>query len=278
MTAKVHILRSSKTTAEIRDANAAQKNLDAQQKDALWQYFRAAMSETGGPFDLSARPVVAGLILDSHHSSTDGFVLGHAAVGYSSTEKVSLGIFGSHLTYSWPRFLEEVTGCMTDSRAPGQRVSNELGERNAIWEACAIGQADFLTEVGRALGVSRGPGRLMREYLSDWTKHFLPKAPYCGHAKTEGALVDDFMPNLARWTLKDAVMFRTLPHVRLPTDPPSTPQELLWQPLARVDYGGEEKLTARLCITCSSSIVGVTIDGRVEKKPSVAEPTQEVYH
>ena len=37
-------------------------------------------------------------------------------------------MFGSHLTYSWPRFLEEVPACLTDTRPPGDKVGNDNGE------------------------------------------------------------------------------------------------------------------------------------------------------
>jgi hypothetical protein len=127
-TAKVHVIRSSRTTKEIRDANIAQQNPSARRKDDLFDYFLDALNEAEGPFKSSAHPVVAGLVLDSHYNAREKLIVGHAALGMHNNAGVSLGMFGSHLTYSWPRFLEEVTSCLTDTRAPGDKVGNDNGE------------------------------------------------------------------------------------------------------------------------------------------------------
>lgn len=55
--------------------------------------------KAGGPFTSSARLIVAGLILDSHYSPTQNLILAHAALGCSNPKGISLGMFGSHLTY-----------------------------------------------------------------------------------------------------------------------------------------------------------------------------------
>ena len=41
---------------------------------------------------------------------------------------VSLGIKSSHLTYSWPRFLEEDSGRPLDARSLGATVGNDHNE------------------------------------------------------------------------------------------------------------------------------------------------------
>jgi hypothetical protein len=147
-TAKIHVIRSSRTTREIRDASIAQQNPSAHGRNDLFDYFLDALKETGGPFASSAHPIVAGLILDSHYSITDNLIVGHAALGCHDPNGISLGMFGSHLTYSWPRFIEEITSCLTDTRAPGDKVGNDNGECHTMWEACTIGQGAHLHEVG----------------------------------------------------------------------------------------------------------------------------------
>ncbi|KAK1953612.1 hypothetical protein LY78DRAFT_697779 [Colletotrichum sublineola] len=105
-TAKVHIVRSSKTVAELRDADVAQQNEAGRNRDKLFDYFLDALASHGGPFEASSRPVVAGMLLDAHFSTGQGMILGHAALGCHNPKGVSLGIMGSHLTYSFPRFLD----------------------------------------------------------------------------------------------------------------------------------------------------------------------------
>lgn len=130
--AKIHIIRSSRTTSELRDAQIAQQNPSARRKNDLFDYFLDALKEAGDPFTSSARPIVAGLILDSHYSPAQNLILAHAALGCSNPNGISLGMFDSHLTYSWPRFLEEVLACLTDTRPPGDKVGNDNNECGTI--------------------------------------------------------------------------------------------------------------------------------------------------
>lgn len=143
---KVHLVRSEKTTAEIRDHNVAQQNDRAHKRNDLHKYFEEALKEHGGVFESSTRPVVAGMILDAHYSVNDNLLLGHAALGCHNAKGLSLGIFGSHLTYSWPRFFEEIAASLTDTIPPGDSLCNDNGECETAWEACSIGQGAFLHE------------------------------------------------------------------------------------------------------------------------------------
>jgi hypothetical protein len=142
-TAKIDIIGSLQTTSELRDTQIVQQNPSAWRKNDLFDYFLDVLKEAGGLFTSSARPVVAGLILDSHYSPTQNLILAHAALGCSNPKGISLSMFGNHLTYSWPRFLEEVPACLTDTRPPGGKVGNDNGECGTMWEACSIGQASW---------------------------------------------------------------------------------------------------------------------------------------
>lgn len=61
----------------------------------------------------------------SHHQKQ---VFAHAAEGRHDPLHISLGIFGSHTTYSWPRFLEEVPSCLLDATPIGITVANNHGQ------------------------------------------------------------------------------------------------------------------------------------------------------
>ena len=146
MVPKVHLIRSEKTVAELHDPNVAQQNESGRDRDALHRYFETALKIHGGVFESSNRPVVAGLVLDSSYSIEQNLLLGHAALGCHKSNGLSLGIFGSHLTYSWPRFFDEIPSCLTDTTPPGDLVCNDNGECETTWEACSIGQGAFLHE------------------------------------------------------------------------------------------------------------------------------------
>ncbi|KAF1937444.1 metallopeptidase [Clathrospora elynae] len=273
-TAKVNIIRSSKTVKDIRDVNIAQQNPSAHRKNALFEFFEDALKEADGPFASSARPTVAGLILDSHYNVSQKMILGHAALGCHNLDGISLGMFGSHLTYSWPRFLEEVTSCLTDVRVPGEKVGNDNGECNTMWEACTIGQGAHLHEVGHAFGSPHRAGIMERGYAQDWPKHFVSKTAYCGRFKTAGVVVNDETPNNARWNLADALAFRMLPHFRLPEDPALTDEERNATPSIKPDFNAqdEDEINAVLSISSPSGIARVTFNHKEELTPAATSP------
>lgn len=223
-TAKIHLIPSLHTVAEIRDTNVAQQNAQAQHRDSLHAMFAAAIkaySTTHPSLARSARPVVAGLILDAHYSPRHDMILGHAALGAHDPRGLSLGVMGSHLAYAWPRFLEEVTSCLLDARAPGGdgAVGNDNGECGTLWEACAVGQGAFLHEAGHALGAPHTTGIMARGYPVHWPRNFVARTAWCARDREEGMLVgDDETENDARWDLRDALRFSVLPHFWMPAD------------------------------------------------------------
>ncbi|KAH6843316.1 putative peptidase family-domain-containing protein [Chaetomium sp. MPI-CAGE-AT-0009] len=168
---KVHLIRTDKTVAELRDANLAQQNPRARRPDDLHKIFSNALLAHGAPFTSHTQPIVAGLILDSHYDATgrasggtnEPLILAHAALGSHDPAGLSLGMFGSHLTYAWPRFLEEVPACLLDPAVPGDTVGNDNGQCNALWQACAVGQGAFLHEAGIAKMVFSPRGKVDEE-------------------------------------------------------------------------------------------------------------------
>ncbi|KAI1860793.1 uncharacterized protein JN550_011255 [Neoarthrinium moseri] len=201
--AKVHIVRSDKTLAQLRDASVAQQNPHGRRRDDLHKFFEQALKAHGAPFTASERPVVAGLILDSHYSIDQDLILGHAALGCHKPDGISLGVFGSHTTYSWPRFLEEIPACLLDQTPTGSAVGNDNGECGTMRGACFVGQGAFLHEVGHAFGADHTTGIMARGYSKDWSKNFV------AHQSDS---------NDAKWALEDALRFKLQPHFKLPAD------------------------------------------------------------
>jgi hypothetical protein len=272
-TAKIHLVRSSKTVAEICDDQLAQQNQSAHSKDKISDYFLEALKTYGGPFESSAHPIVAGMILDSHYSLSQDLILGHAALGCHNPNGISLGMFGSHLTYSWPRFLEEVSFCLRDTRSPGDTVGNDCGECHTMWEACSIGQGAFLHEVGHAFGAPHTTGIMARGYAQDWPKSFLARTAYCAHTNKEGfVVIDGETENEARWDIRDALSFRMLPHFRLPGDKQFQEYIKSAAPTVKANMEGHGEWT--LCVSSAYDIARVQFNDKTEPFPSVTQPEQ----
>lgn len=201
--AKVHIVSSEKTVAELRDPDYAQQNSHGRKRDELHKIFEDALRAYGGSFASTNRPVVAGLVLDSTYSPETNLIHAHAALGCHKRNGLSLGIFGSHLTYSWPRFFEEIPACLLDRTPTDDTVGNDNGECNTLREACFVGQGAFLHEVGHAFGADHTTGIMARGYSKHWPRNFLPRF------ETE---------NDCKWDLQDVLRFKTMPHFRMPGD------------------------------------------------------------
>lgn len=91
-TAKIHVIRSDKTVAELHASDVAQQNPAGRRRDDLHKYFEEALLKAnGGIFVSNARSVVAGLILDSHYSVQQDMILAHAALGCHKENGLSLG-------------------------------------------------------------------------------------------------------------------------------------------------------------------------------------------
>ena len=65
------------------------------------------------------------LIRDSTYDANGDLNLGHAALGVPDPNEISLGVFGSHLTNTWPRLLEEVLSSLL-----GITITNSIFQRS----------------------------------------------------------------------------------------------------------------------------------------------------
>lgn len=271
-TAKIHLIRADKTVAELRDAQIAQQNANGSRRNDLHKIFSQALLAHGGPFVSGARPVVAGLILDSHYDAERKLILAHAALGAHNPDGLSLGVFGSHLTYSWPRFMEEIPDCLLDESAPGDRVGNDNGECESMWEANAVGQGAFLHEVGHAFSAPHTSGIMARGYSKDWPKCFLAKTAYCARDKTEGIEpVTLATANDCRWDVRDMLRFVNLPHFRQPSDSARDDKA------PSFEMRDDEEFT-RVVITCEAGIAQVLLEGKEEASVTLASPQTSLQY
>lgn len=255
--AKVHIIRSEKTLAELRDPQVAQQNRRGSDRDALHGYFETALLKSGAPFESKTRPVVAGMLLDSHYDVERSLLLGHAALGCHKPYGLPLGMFGSHLTYSWPRFLEEIPACLTDLGCPGDNVSNDNWECGTASAACFVGQGAFLHEVGHAFGAGHTTGIMARGYSKSWAMNFIE------HEN------NDRLTNKTKWDSSDLLKFRLLPHFALPGDEYPVSSEFKNAAVsidadsethsALADEGSDEEPDAILTVSCRAGLALVKV-------------------
>jgi hypothetical protein len=272
-TAKIHLIKSDKTVKEIQDLDRAQQNPSARHKDEIFDYFMDSLRRHGAPFETSSRPIVSGLILDSHYSMPKKMIVGHAALGCHQPEGISLGMFGSHLTYSWPRFLEEVSSCLVDTTSPGDTVGNDCGQCGTLWEACSIGQGAALHEVGHAFGAPHTSGIMARGYAQHWPRNFLVRTEYSSSLNQDGfVVIDGETENDARWDVRDALSFRQLPHFLLPKDP-------IWSKDGpTVDIMNEENTTPKMAIFLKDKIAQVAFNDELEPVTSPQNPIESILY
>ncbi|KAI1269826.1 hypothetical protein F5Y18DRAFT_371730 [Xylariaceae sp. FL1019] len=191
--ARVNIIRSEKVVTELRSAY-----------DGMHNFFEKALLAHGAPFTLGSLPVVAGMILDTQYSIDSGKTFAHSAMGRSKPSGLSLGIYGSHTTYSWPRFLEEVPSCLLDRSLIGDTVANDRGQCFTMRDACCVGQAGLFHQVRYAFGVTDETYQPWQtKSITSWSAAFVAqpsKEPWVS------------------WDLGGALVMKTRHQFRLPGD------------------------------------------------------------
>jgi hypothetical protein len=270
-TAKVHLIRCDLTVAELRDVNIAQQNSNGNKRDKLHEIFSEALKAHGGVFASEAKPIVAGLILDSHYDAKKRLILAHAALGAHNPDGLSLGMFGSHLTYSWPRYLEEVPDCLLDTTSVGDRVGNDNGECNTAWEACCVGQGAFLHEVGHAFSAPHTTGIMARGYPRDWSKCFLSRTSDATCGTIAGVSpVTPSTTHECHWDIRDLLRFKKLPHFRQISDAPLDHQP----PKFELD---DDEEFLRIKISCEAGVAQIMLNRKSAGEASVRSPLKTAY-
>ncbi|PKY08089.1 jacalin-like lectin domain-containing protein [Aspergillus campestris IBT 28561] len=216
--AKVHVVRTEKTVAELRDLNIAQQYGPATQKDELFKIARDAVRNHFQP-QPGQKQYVSVLLLDSHWDTGSQTITGHAALG-SDGGDIKMAIFGSHSLQSYPCSLEEVVDAFSDcSRTNTDFVANDCGEAGSNWEAANIGIGAHLHEVGHLFGCPhQESGIMLRDYVR-LNRTFTTREPFSTRTKAQGLKLS-LPQDECSWHRLDALRFRFHPCFRLPTDAP----------------------------------------------------------
>lgn len=214
--AKVHIIRAEQTVEELRDLNRAQQHAAAENKGDLYSISAAAIEKYFNLRD-GQKLYVACLILDSHWDREANTILAHAALGGSS-DRLNLGIFGSHALQSYPSCIEEVVPSFLDCTVTDTAyVANDCNESGSSWEAANIGIGAHMHEVGHLFGCPHQEnGVMLRDYVR-LNRSFVIKEGYCTRTQSPGMKVCKIEDECG-WHRLDALRFRHHPCFRLPSD------------------------------------------------------------
>ncbi|KAJ2743522.1 hypothetical protein GGI20_003677 [Coemansia sp. BCRC 34301] len=216
MTARVHVIRSKHTVAEIQDKERAQQwkappGYKRHTEESQFSLANEALDAYGA---FSGSHHVACLSLDSHWDPEQKVILGHAALGGGSGDR-RLGVFGSHTTHAWPANAEEVAAKFLDETITDTRyLANDCGGCGEYWRSANVGMGAFLHECGHMLTLAHTPSGIMSRGFDDYNRTFMVSAPgFDGpvRQRDEGG---------AHWHRTDIVRLRHHPCLRLPADPP----------------------------------------------------------
>lgn len=211
--AKVHIVRSERTVAEIQNGGRPNVGapwqrhyggMDINRGIGPREMFAEALRAYGGPLASQYQPMIAGLVLDGQcvpSSGTDGSIVGQG--GHQDVRAPPLAMCGSQEVYAWPRFLEEVSSCILDPTLSGDL--NPRNESQSIGGTCCSSQAGFFEAVLSALGSGDGQGRVPYDISSHWKRLFV--SPTLGESEYES-------PRSLQQTLR----LRLPPQLRMPSD------------------------------------------------------------
>ncbi|KAI1848349.1 hypothetical protein JX266_005655 [Neoarthrinium moseri] len=220
--ARIHIIKTDKTVAEIRDLERAQQNPNATKKGELYEIAAEAVKNYFQPLP-GQKQYVSVLILDAHWDTTAKMVTGHAALGGNAGD-LQLAIFGSHCMQSYPTSFEEVVPAFTDCTPTDTNcVANDCNEGGSSWEAANIGIGAHLHETGHLFGCPHQEnGVMLRDYVR-LNRSFVAREAYCTRTKSKGGLV--LQADECTWHRLDCLRFRSHPCFRLPNDPVLNPDE-----------------------------------------------------
>ncbi|KAI9929052.1 hypothetical protein ASPWEDRAFT_105166 [Aspergillus wentii DTO 134E9] len=217
--AKIHVVRTEKTVAELRDLNIAQQNTSATNKDELYKIAKEAVANHFQPKP-GQKQYVSVMLLDSHWDQGSQTITGHAALG-SDRDDIKMAVFGSHSLQSYPSSLEEVVDAFSDcTRTDTNSIANDSGEAGSNWESANFGIGAHLHEVGHIFGCPhQESGIMLKDYLQ-LNRSFMTREPFSTRTKTQGLKL--CLPqDECSWHRLDALRFRFHPCFRLPGDAPA---------------------------------------------------------
>lgn len=221
---KIHVLRSPKTVAELRDPNLAQQNNNATDKGGLFSHALDLISKTPELFDnhkrMKSAIQCAVIYLDAHFDVSRDIILTHAALG-GGNANIKLAIFGSHGLHSWPNNFPLMTPAFLDGTHLSKReVANDANQCGTSWECYNITLGAFMHEIGHLLGSPhQESGVMLRDYIW-WNRSFMTREVECLRTKSRSDVigVNGTWPKVCDWHILDKIRYLYHDSFSLPID------------------------------------------------------------
>lgn len=243
---KVHVLRSPKTVAELRDPNLAQQNPKANNNGGLFSHAIDLVKKTPeiyAPYQkLGTAIQCAVLYLDAHFDVKEQMILTHAALG-GGTGEVKMAIFGSHGLHSWPINFPQVGPSFLDStHLSTNEVANDCNQCGTSWECFNITLGAFMHEIGHLLGSPHQvDGVMLRDYIW-WNRSFMTREAQCLRTKSAGEMIrgDGTWPKVCHWNRLDILRYLHHDSFTLPIDQNDSSFGKTFTTLMRLSSGADK--------------------------------------
>ena len=278
----VHFLFSKMTMKELMEESVVHEDETAADRDRrMYEIFLCHIKEKrlAGHGE---RPVIAGLIFDAHWSRSKGMLVGPSPVTKHRRDGASLAMFGSETAYSWPRCMEEVVECLTDTRVPEDDFAR--GKDRSLGERCAASQSSLLRDVMRAFGLPLGDND---GFVGNWTNYFLAKeATEMSSKEGYSANAGGDSSNRGQDLFHCCLSAQALPHFWRPGDKRIPSSVMPMQPDCRASWLNSPELSWKesddddersLEISCAAGLARILFNGDVDGSagaPSVWSPVR----
>ncbi|ATY64726.1 Mannose-binding lectin [Cordyceps militaris CM01] len=215
--ARVHVIRSDKTVAELQQLADSQKTTMAS-REIMHAVVTSAVSAYFQPLP-GQKNYVAAMLLDTDWglaSNNDPADLASA----SNPNATNIALLGSQHLQHYPSSLEEIVPSFTDcTPTDTQYIKNQCSEAGSSWEAANAGIGAHLQQVGRLFGCPRQEtGVMLKDYVV-FSRTFVTREAYSTRTKAKGGLA--LQGDECAWHRLDCLRFRAHPAFRIPRDPPA---------------------------------------------------------